>query len=166
MRAEANIFTLNKAIKSENCSLKGLIHHSDRGSQYVEKSYLKMLKNNKIRVSMGLKAQDNAYAERINGIIKNEYLKLWEIKSFSDLKRKLKKAVNHYNEQRTHSSLPNKLSPMKFEKNNVILRNQKNSKMHIFSENESKAKDSQKRYVFEPEMGQESHYCSIEYSKE
>ena len=54
---------------------------------------------------MGEKAQGNAYAERINGIIKNEYLSYWGIKTFKELKKSLSKAVRHYNTKRIHDSL-------------------------------------------------------------
>ena len=43
-----------------------LIHHSDRGGQYIYKPYINMLKANNVNISMGLTAMDNAYAERIN----------------------------------------------------------------------------------------------------
>lgn len=63
---------------------------------------------------MGLKAQQNAYAGRINETIKNEYLKLWNIVDYKDLKAKVKKAVTHYNEVRNHSSLFNGVLPKEF----------------------------------------------------
>lgn len=44
LRAEANIKALKQAVKSQKSSLKGMIHHSDRGSQYVDKRYIKLLK--------------------------------------------------------------------------------------------------------------------------
>ena len=151
MRAEANIAALKQAIKSQKKSLEGLVHHSDRGGQYVDKTYLKLLENNRIVVSMGLKAQDNAYAERINGIIKNEYLKRWEIKSSSDLKRKLNKAVKHYNERRFHSSLPNDLSPENFEKSLLDLYSQKRPKVIIYAEGKNKHFEPSRLEMFKPE---------------
>ena len=159
MRAEANIEVLKQAIKSQNCSLAGLIHHSDRGSQYVDKNYIKLLEDNNITISMGLKAQDNAYAERINGTIKNDYLKRWEIKSFADLKRKLNKAVKHYNEKRFHSSLPNDFTPVKFEEYLLNLHNQESPIMNIYSEN--KPEKSLTFCDFEVETKPQGYYCSI-----
>lgn len=94
--------------------LKTMIHHSDRGSQYGSKRYVKILKDNKIRISMGEIAQDNAFAERINGTIKNEYLKLWGIPDFRTLKQKTRKAVNNYNHDRLHLAFNNEYSPMGF----------------------------------------------------
>ncbi len=113
MRAEANIKALKMALKNHGAPK---IHHSDRGSQYIDKGYLKLLSENGISVSMGLQAQDNAYAERINGTIKNDYLKRWYIKTFKSLRIKTKKAVEHYNNKRIHDSLPGRISPNEFDK--------------------------------------------------
>ena len=116
LHAQANIRALKMALKNTQCeSLKGLIHHSDRGSQYIHKEYLKMLKERGIEVSMGNKAWENAHAERINGIIKNEYLNPMLIKDFEDLKKKVKKVVSLYNKERPHGTLLNQLSPEKYE---------------------------------------------------
>lgn len=112
LRAEANIRALKMALRDRPAPT---IHHSDRGSQYIAKNYVKILNDNGTNISMGLKAQDNAYAERINGIIKNEYLKYKQIKSLNQLKLNVKKSVDHYNKRRIHRSLPNKTSPNKFE---------------------------------------------------
>jgi len=137
MRVESNIKALKMALKQGNKkkSLYGLIHHSDRGSQYGAKVYLNLLKRYGISVSMGLKGQENAYAERVNGIIKNEYLKRWDIKSYADLKQKLKQAVDHYNEKRIHYSLPDKLTPNKFERLLKTLYSMERPAVNIYSEN-------------------------------
>lgn len=113
LRAEANIKALKMAIKDHGVPK---IHHSDRGSQYIDKRYIKLLKEHEVNISMGLQAQDNAYAERINGTIKNDYLKHWDIKSFKVLKRKVEKAVTHYNSKRIHDSLPKRIAPNVFDK--------------------------------------------------
>ncbi len=164
MRAEANMIALKQAIESQKASLTDLIHHSDRGSQYVDKGYLNLLKNNGIIVSMGFKAQDNAYAERINGTIKNEYLKRWEIKSFTDLKRKLNKAVKHYNEKRTHSSLINNLSPVNFEKYLLSLCSQKRPKVIIYAEGKNKTIEPSRLYSFKPEEEPQAHNCPMVFN--
>ena len=161
MKAQANILTLKQAIKQQNCSLKNLIHHSDRGSQYVANEYIKTLKDNGISISMGLKAQDNAYAERINGTIKNEYLKGWNIKSFSDLRRKLNKAVKHYNEKRSHSSLLNELSPLKFEKYLLNLGSQERPKVIIYAEGKCKTEEASSLHSFKPREEPQAHNCPM-----
>lgn len=111
MRASANINALNKALKDNKAPL---IHHSDRGSQYICKEYNELLKDNKSKISMALCGQDNAFAERINRTIKEEYLDYWNPKTFDQLKKCVKKAVNHYNNVRLHNNI-GKLSPVEFE---------------------------------------------------
>jgi transposase InsO family protein len=69
---------------------------------------------------MALSAQDNAYAERINKTIKEEYLDFWKPKTFEELKKYLEKAVNQYNNIRPHNHL-GKLSPIDFEKRWLII---------------------------------------------
>lgn len=164
MRAEANIAALKQAVRSQKNSLEGLIHHSDRGGQYVDKTYLKLLEDNRIVVSMGLKAQDNAYAERINGIIKNEYLKRWKIKSFLDLKRKLNKAVRHYNGKRFHSSLPNDLAPANFEKSLLDLYSQKRPKVIIYAEGKNKHFEPSRLEMFKPEEEPQAYNCPMAFN--
>ena len=112
MRATANVKALKMALKEHKAPL---IHHSDRGSQYTYGDYISLLKSNDCSISMSLIAQENAYAERINRTIKEEYLSYWKPQTFEKLKRDVKKAVNHYNTKRPHHHL-NKLSPIAFEK--------------------------------------------------
>jgi hypothetical protein len=110
MRATANVEALQMAIKQYG---PPQIHHSDRGSQYIYSEYLKLLKENKVEVSMGLCAQENAYAERINRTIKEEYLDHWKPQNFAVLKRYLKKAIHQYNTQRPHDHL-SKMNPTEY----------------------------------------------------
>jgi putative transposase len=86
---------------------KGLIHHSDRGIQYCSTYYVQKLKSKGIEISMGEvgNCYENAMAERVNGILKDEY-GLEE--TFADEKQALKatiEAIEAYNEQRPHWSL-------------------------------------------------------------
>lgn len=115
LRAEANIKALKMALGSYAPEeLKGCVHHSDRGSQYTDGRYLKMLRSHDMLISMGGRAQDNAFAERINGVIKNEYLIPRELKSFRELHYYSKKAVEDYNTKRHHGSL-GRCSPKDYE---------------------------------------------------
>lgn len=86
--------------------IPGLIHHSDRGSQYTSHEYVKLLQDYKIKISMTQSGdpRENAIAERINGILKNELL---EEKTFPDLetaRRELENKITIYNQKRPHSS--------------------------------------------------------------
>jgi len=112
MRATANVKALEMALRSNSAPM---IHHSDRGGQYIYKEYIKVLKDNKSQISMALSAQDNAYAERINRTIKEEYLDYWNAKNLDQLKRQVSKAVKHYNNKRPHNNI-GKLTPVDFEK--------------------------------------------------
>ena len=112
MRATANIKALQMALRSHP---PPTIHHSDRGSQYTYRGYIDLLKHHKSKISMALSAQDNAYAERINRTIKEEYLDYWKPKTFTQLKRCVRKAVENYNNQRPHNNL-GKISPLEYEK--------------------------------------------------
>ena len=111
MRATANLKAIKMALKEHKAPK---IHHSDRGSQYTYKNYINLLSANETKVSMALSAQDNAYAERINRTIKEEYLDYWEPETFNQLKAYVKKAVNQYNTKRSHRNLCKK-SPQEFE---------------------------------------------------
>ncbi len=67
---------------------------------------------------MGNKAWENAHAERINGIIKNEYLEERGEMNVDQLTKKVENAVTLYNNERPHWRLPNYLSPKAFERAN------------------------------------------------
>ncbi|HEY9169887.1 MAG TPA: IS3 family transposase [Lutibacter sp.] len=122
MRATANMCAMEMALKENESSL---IHHSDRGSQYTYKEYIKLLNDSGSKISMALSAQDNAYAERINRTIKEEYLDYWKPKTFEELKTCMDKAVYNYNNKRPHDNI-GKLSPVDFE--NKWFNNQLNPK--------------------------------------
>lgn len=84
-----------------------LIHHSDRGLQYCSNIYTNLLKANNIQISMAEKGNcyQNAIAERVNGILKNEF---YLDKKFIDLrqaKRATREAINLYNSYRPHLKL-------------------------------------------------------------
>ncbi|TVP43826.1 MAG: IS3 family transposase [Mongoliibacter sp.] len=86
---------------------KGLIHHSDRGFQYCSIAYTAILKKVKIKSSMGEAGNcyDNAMAERVNGILKTEYLLDSTFKNLNDAYTAVRHAVWAYNEKRPHMSL-------------------------------------------------------------
>jgi putative transposase len=135
MRAEANIAALQMALASrKGQDMSKLIHHSDRGGQYIDKEYLKILKDNGIKISMCEYAYQNAYTERVNGVIKNEYLKHKTISSYEQLTKQLKCVIRLYNEHRPHGNLLNKLTPVYFEEYILSLNAQQRPKMKIYTE--------------------------------
>lgn len=86
---------------------RGLVHHSDRGFQYCSKAYTDMLKSGGINSSMGEAGNcyDNAMAERVNGILKIEYLLDSNFRNLKDAYAAVKQAVGAYNDKRPHMSL-------------------------------------------------------------
>lgn len=86
---------------------KGLIHHSDRGVQYASTDYIAILRHYGILPSMTEDGnpKDNAIAERVNGIIKNELLYGMRFRSIKEAKRAVETAVQFYNNERPHMSL-------------------------------------------------------------
>ena len=128
MRAQANMDALNMALKENDAPL---VHHSDRGSQYTYKGYIDLLMKNGSQISMALSAHDNAYAERINRTIKEEYLDHWKPQTFDQLKRMMAKAVKNYNSKRLHNN-NNRMSPEKFINQFSLLRPQQRKLMTIF----------------------------------
>jgi transposase InsO family protein len=98
------IAALKMALK-DNREREGLIHHSDRGSQYYATDYLNLLGPG-IRVSMTERSDplENAIAERVNGILKGELLKE-RFDSFSEAAASVAIAISTYNHLRPHSSV-------------------------------------------------------------
>lgn len=125
--ADANMFAENNIkVLEQSMGLRGkrkynleLIHHSDKGSQYTCKEYEKRLITAEIDISMAKNSLENPYAERLNGIIKNDYLAYENIFNLSSLYQALEKVVWLYNNQRPHSELEF-LTPVEFE--NLITR--------------------------------------------
>lgn len=111
---------LNRTLESEGCvkALQmainitpknqriGLIHHSDRGSQYCSKEYVKLLNDNHIRISMTENGDpyENALAERVNGILKSEWIDHEKYTSFDQAKERISQIIKIYNTMRPHSS--------------------------------------------------------------
>jgi len=91
-----------------------LIHHSDRGIQYCSHAYVKLLQDYGIKISMTENGDplENAIAERVNGIIKGEYLENYEVDNIKQAKKLLKVVVDLYNNERPHMSIGN-LTPNK-----------------------------------------------------
>lgn len=137
MKSSLILKALQKAFKCRNGKdLTGLIFHSDRGSQYVESTVKKTLAEKGIIQSMCLEAWENAYAERINGTIKNEYLRYFKSKNLREITRYLAASVKLYNEDRIHLGLPRKMTPSEFEKSFILLSSQQRPKLRLYTEEE------------------------------
>ena len=133
LQSEANMKALEMMIKlRKRENLKGLIHHSDKGSQYHSKEYLKALTDLGIKISMCDQAWENAYSERINRTIKNEYLRHRKIDSLEKLRKNMDIDVKAYNTDRPHWSLPQQMAPATFEQYVTKLEKSKRPLIRIY----------------------------------
>lgn len=105
MSAENVAKALKMAIQKRGTTWP-LIHHSDRGLQYCSSLYQRRLKENKIQPSMtdGYDCYQNALAERINGILKQEFL-INKCNTGKELEMLIRQSIQTYNTKRPHLSL-------------------------------------------------------------
>ena len=106
LNVDGSLRALEIAISGRIYKEEPIIHHSDRGLQYCSNEYQKLLLNNSITTSMTEKYDpyENAIAERINGILKQEFA-IDKYDTSIEIKRKLiKNAVEIYNQIRPHLS--------------------------------------------------------------
>lgn len=111
LQADGPLAALKMAIGNEKPGSGPLIHHSDRGVQYCSLGYTALLQASHIGISMtqGGDPRDNAIAERVNGILKQELLNGY----YADMvkaRRAVAEAIETYNNHRPHSSV-NMLTP-------------------------------------------------------
>lgn len=107
LEALHTIKALKEAIRQLPKRTRDVLHHSDRGVQYCCGEYVKILKKNNFKISMTENGdpRENAIAERVNGILKDEWLNQMKFKSIDEVLRQLETIIRIYNEQRPHSSL-------------------------------------------------------------
>lgn len=100
-------------LKALRMALKGLsrgelpILHSDRGCQYASHAYVKRVKEAGLRMSMTEKnhSAENAMAERVNGILKQEYWLDGQFGTKPEARRAVEHGVDMYNNRRPHTNL-------------------------------------------------------------
>jgi putative transposase len=111
LMATSTLEALKIAVVNRKYS-NSLIHHSDRGLQYCSKEYTEYLSRNNILISMtqSYDPYENAIAERVNGILKEEF-GLFEIfENVENLKKQVEESILFYNQIRVHLSI-NMLTP-------------------------------------------------------
>jgi len=100
-------------IKALQMALEGLpsgakpIHHSDRGCQYCSHEYVTQLQDRGVLISMTEEdhCAENAMAERVNGILKQEYFLKHEFRNVAQARKAVEEAIYLYNTRRPHRSL-------------------------------------------------------------
>ena len=106
LNTESSLVALKSAIKQRKNKQTPLIHHSDRGLQYCANDYQKTLNKNDIKPSMTQNSDpyENAVAERVNGILKQEFNIDKYHKDLSIMKQIIKESIAIYNQKRPHYS--------------------------------------------------------------
>ena len=137
LTTEGSLLALKKAINTTELKELSLIHHSDRGLQYCSDEYQKILEKNNISCSMTQNSDpyENAVAERINGILKQEFnIDKFDVET--KIKRKIvEESIEIYNEFRPHFSnhylTPNQMH--KQEKLKIKTYKNKNQSKNVFA---------------------------------
>lgn len=121
LHSQGPINALNMAARSKHS--QGLIHHSDRGSQYCCAEYVRLLERHRIRISMTENGDpyENAIAERVNGILKGEFFLDKTFTNFEEAQKAVESSVARYNHIRPHASCDN-LTPVQAHDQNGILK--------------------------------------------
>ncbi len=106
LATEECLRALDKALESKPKNAR-IIHHSDRGCQYCSHMYVKKLQEHGFEVSMTEenRCYENALAERVNGILKQEYWLGGTLQSKEQARRAVDEAIDLYNTRRPHTSL-------------------------------------------------------------
>jgi transposase InsO family protein len=106
LNTESSLMALKLAVKSRRDKDLSLIHHSDRGLQYCADDYQNMLNKHNVKCSMTNNGDpyENAIAERINGILKQEFMIDTYHQDTAIMKIIVKEAIEIYNNQRPHYS--------------------------------------------------------------
>jgi transposase InsO family protein len=123
---------------------QGLIFHSDGGGQYYSDEFLELTRQAKMVNSMCSSVYENPHAERVNGTIKNSYLKHFAPHSFKSLVLQTKRAVRLYNREKPHEAL-NGLAPVDFEK--IQLSYSQKSKLPTKKKETKKKNNSNSNYI-------------------
>jgi putative transposase len=106
MESTSTLKALQMALKNRRYKDLPLIHHSDRGLQYCSKLYTDYLKENHITISMTENGDpyENAIAERLNGILKDEFGLSEQLNNLTEALQQTEQSVIIYNQKRPHLS--------------------------------------------------------------
>ena len=138
LATEGCLKALQMALDSRKQRKRRLIHHSDRGIQYCSSLYVELLQCNAVTISMTEKGDphENAIAERVNGILKDEFNLYQTFSSIGHAKSVVKQSVFNYNNHRPHGTC-DYLTPQEAEmQEGVLTRRWKNYYRKINTENQ------------------------------
>lgn len=121
MEAASTLKALKMALMNRQYKNQPLIHHSDRGLQYCSKVYIDTLVKNNVAISMTESGSpyDNAVAERLNGILKDEFGLGEKLNSLDEAKVHTEQSIEIYNLLRPHLSCQ-MLTPKQMHQQQII----------------------------------------------
>ena len=132
LATEGALKALNMALSKRVFSFRELIHHSDRGLQYCSNEYQKKLNKHKVRCSMteSYDPYANAVAERINGILKQEFLEGTQECDFKVMQKIVQETILIYNSKRPHISNQMNTPSKMHSQNQIKMKTYKSKKAH------------------------------------
>lgn len=106
LKAQGCVKAFQMAVKGKIYPKRPLIHHSDRGIQYCCDEYVQLLNNQKVSISITQSGSpyDNAIAERVNGILKQEFDLYRSFATYQQAKETVDHSILSYNQKRLHFS--------------------------------------------------------------
>ena len=133
MEAASTLKALEMALKSRKYKDLPLIHHSDRGLQYCSKLYIDCLIKNNITISMTENGSpyDNAVAERVNGILKDEFGLAEQLDSHLEALVQVKESIHAYNALRPHLSCKMLTPNQMHQQNNIEIKTYKKTQTSL-----------------------------------
>jgi putative transposase len=134
LEAQSTLKALEMALKSRKYQEETLTHHSDRGLQYCSKLYVDVLLNNGIQISMTENGDpyENAIAERVNGILKNEFGLSERFDNLNQAKIITKQSISAYNVLRPHLSCHMLTPAIMHQQNKIKLKTWNKKTSNIF----------------------------------
>ena len=128
---------LKMALKKRKYKNNVVTHHSDRGLQYCSNEYQNVLKRSKLNCSMteSYDPYANAIAERVNGILKEEFIGYKNKCSLLTMEKLIKNSIEIYNEQRPHFSCFYKTPKQMHQQNEIKIKTYKKKypSKHVFT---------------------------------
>jgi len=121
LKSESTVKALQMALRRRVYQNRNILHHSDRGLQYCSRIYIDELRRNNCQISMTQDGSpyDNAVAERINGILKDEFYCDEKFDSFEQAKNHIEQSIMIYNTKRPHLSC-SMLTPAEMHQQNFL----------------------------------------------
>lgn len=125
LKTEGVMIALGKALEAVE-STSGIIHHSDRGSQYTSGEYISLLSRLSMQISQtgDGKCYDNARMERVNNTLKTELKCSRLMDNRASAMKQLKQTIQYYNIRRIHQALDYKTPQEVYQSGQVMMLNE------------------------------------------